>query len=150
MKSYEVKLNSDAVPYTSVRLHASFSDLNNWEVVEVQASKLLGIWRQSPREQDFLIPPVNQWKPSKKNAITDLFSDESSIEMPQVGCEIIEVQISKFLGLGKQKTICLNIAFSNGRHRAVFLHDHGAQTFPVECESSSANLLREACGIPTK
>lgn len=146
MDIIEVTISSDRWPYKMVRLQAEFSNLSEWKTVTVNASKFIKLWRASPGV--FLVPPVDEWKPEKLAGIAKFLDtlDGSRVPMSRVGCELRKIAQTSFFGLKKKELRVPVIEFINGRHRAVFLHHFGADHFPVECHTSSVDLLRKLCG----
>jgi hypothetical protein len=130
----------DHKTYRHTNLKRNFADDDTrYAVVTVDARKLLAALERD--RSDYVLPPVLDWYPGKRNGLRDFLNPGAS-RIPEMPYVTIKVRRSGFLFL-QQEAI---VSFRNGQHRARYMTDAGAESFPVEVDQGQAALLGRFCG----
>lgn len=145
METYRVKLDHCHPGYQSLELKRRHPMSSDYVVIHVGTGRLLEL---CSRDGDYFLPPVPQWTQSERYRLhTFLDSREPGVaEMP-----VVSIYFRTVSRWGWRPPFRSNIeepvlAFTNGRHRALYLAYAGAQTIPVEATARSAPLVKEYCG----
>ena len=145
-KTWAVQLSAEHPGYQRVELKRRHPQSPDYEVVVVPTQALLDLWS---RDTSYFLPPVDQWKPEKRNGIRDFLdpADPGFAEMPVVSVHARTVVEWSWWPPFRRIHELPVVAFTNGRHRARYLAAAGAQHLPVEVTQRSAPKLKALCGL---
>jgi hypothetical protein len=139
-EKWRVQLSTSHTPYSHVDLKRSHDHVKGYEVVIVDLGSLMTCFESD----QVVIPHVTAWKTEKREAIQAFLDPaEGACDMPVVGFTLRTKMHRRLFGLIAPRIEKVPVAgFTNGRHRARYLHFAGATVIPVEVHETEADLLR--------
>ncbi|MGN9402931.1 plasmid fertility inhibition factor family protein [Pseudomonas syringae] len=146
---FQVKLDDHHPEYQYVTFKRS-SGHENYEVVEVDTEKL--IYYSDQDLEGYVLAPVEQWRKDKREGIFKFLAPpgprERIPEMPVICFRVRKTVRCVRKWFLFKKYIVSNqryIGYTNGRHRARYLHYAGAKRIPVMCHVTEVSALRTYC-----
>lgn len=141
-----IKLSADHPSFQEVHLYRE-EGYPGYDVVVVNSDAFMQLTENA--SPSWVIPPVDDWKTDKRNGIFTFLRPPGAVPMPTVALLERQFQtVERRWLIFKMKTehSVMAISYTNGRHRARYLHWAGAKFFPVLCDKSEAKLLQDLCG----
>lgn len=138
---WEVSLTSTHSPYANVLFKPELEDTVNWPIVCVSTEKLLACWERNA----LIVGHVGCW-PREKLAGIQSFLDPSGgpVYAPRIGINLRERR-RRFLGRTPRPLPV--VSFINGRHRARYVINAGADELVVQVHASQRDALVLHCGV---
>jgi hypothetical protein len=162
--SFEFRIPTADAREVFMRVDRSNFMMDERAVVEVDASRFLALWRNSPnrfdRELSFGTPAT--WSRHYLYSEAEqsfAFGRACPVRLPRVVCGIRRDPapvrrerpkwwpFSRVAGAAESRE-SQYVAFDDGADTTLWLLNHGAKRFPVECSISEAPLLQEHAGPP--
>lgn len=146
LPTWTVDLDAQHPEFQHVELHRE-TGYDHCDVLIVDADRFIQLTEL--HRPSFVIPRIEHWKPEKRAGIAHFLKPPGSVPMPYVSLqERQEVVFEHYWWIFKKKrlTSIKAVSYTNGRHRARYLHAAGARWFPVMCPKDDIEEMRLLCG----